>query len=414
MMLLSRLKRNINACDICVFIILYFSHNTLLFGTNDNSQFALIHYAVIVLLFLYLWLTKSQNSFSSGKNIVITLTVLSFICMIVNMDFSLKYPFEVLSLWIALMIARKYSLNNFARSFVKVMAFLSIISLIVYGISFINYGLITRFPAISYISGKRFYTVFGLCNVMESYEYVFTRNFSVFREPGVFVIYLIIALLFTLKLESINHKKILLFSFVICILTTFSTAGYLILFMIFIYYFISNKKESTLSVILMLLAGIGIIYYVTTSGFITTLVFDKMGGDNSSYNARFGSIYTNINMWLDSIGSVFFGNGFEFVETNYALTSARLGIPSTDNTNTLLKILSVHGIFYFITYLTLVVKTMRIFDKRILANIILLVAFFALLSNEDMIFDQFLYVLFLYGFVYANTQIDELNVNYDV
>lgn len=405
-MRLKRIIKDISLCDISVFIIIYFSHNTLLFGTNDNALFALIHYAIIALFFIYLWFTKTTQFIFIGKNIVTILTILSLLCMFCNLDFSLKYPFEILSLWIALLIVSRFSLNDFVRSSVRVLAFFSIISLIVYGISFLNFGLISTFPSVNYISGKQFYTVFGLCNIMHSYEYVFTRNFSIFREPGVYTIYLIVALLFILKLGDFKYKKIIIASFVVAILTTFSTAGYIILIMIFVYYFLSRKKESFISILLMFVIGLGVIYYVSTSDFIHVLVFDKMSGDNSSYNARLGSISTNIEMWLNNLGSIIFGNGFNYVETNYTRTSLNLGIYSTDNTNTLLKVLSVHGIIYFIAYLTMVIKTVGIFDKRIMARIILLFVFGAMLSNEDMIFDQYLYVLLLYGYVYGSSQFE--------
>ena len=102
-------------------------------------------------------------------------------------------------------------------------------------------------------------------------------------------------------------------------------------------------------------------------------------------------------MWSKDVMSVLFGNGYQYVENNIDLVSVEKKYVSVHNTNTLLKMLSVHGIFYFITIITLLFASSRKIASNHFSIYVMLVLC-VMLSNEDLIFNQILYIILFYGF----------------
>lgn len=128
------------------------------------------------------------------------------------------------------------------------------------------------------------------------YGFSYNRNSGPFWEPGMFAVFLNIALF----LNTIRFKK--LFSSIniiifITIITTFSTTGYLAMFFICITYnlFYSSSKIKFLYIFILLLS----------SGFIFELDFmqDKIAGQISSANddnsSRFGAILVHFEVMKD-------------------------------------------------------------------------------------------------------------------
>ena len=134
------------------------------------------------------------------------------------------YLYYITSIFVGLGISIKYNFKDVCKIFVNVMTLISIISLV--GYFLINYTDILSFLPI--IKNRN--------NVAYAIGYIFNyitiipeRNCGIFWEPGVFATFLIVAILFEtcFKQKKANPLKIILF--IVCIITTRSTAGYRII-----------------------------------------------------------------------------------------------------------------------------------------------------------------------------------------
>ena len=120
------------------------------------------------------------------------------------------------------------------------------------------------------------------------------RNSGPFWEPGGFAVYLNIALVFNLM----NHKRLfdrpnsLLIG---TILTTFSTAGYLTLFLVVIGYLLTNqaiRPAVKLLWLLVLIPAAGVLY--TQTAFLSGKVDQNISLTREDNTSRFGSAYLDL------------------------------------------------------------------------------------------------------------------------
>lgn len=126
-----------------------------------------------------------------------------------------------------------------------------------------------------------------------------SRNSGIFREPGVYQIYLNIALLFYYQ---INRNKIIdkiSAVFLIAIFTTMSSAGIIIALCILFYQVIQQKQRSFSS--LLVFAGFGIVAYISIMANFDAIFYKLMLGTDESMSsfARYYSVSIPLRMWLD-------------------------------------------------------------------------------------------------------------------
>lgn len=403
--LLERFK---NRNFLLVFLLIYCSQDALLFGTNANKIFFIVKNIILVFVFFFLVRKTTKNiEIDIGKsNIVLYgLISMSLLTSLLNFDITFKYLYEILLILIAYNITRNLSFDKFKEYFVYSLYYLSLLSVILYAISLFSYSLIELMPSFKNESGYIYYSFLGLCNVSEVPMYGMMRNASLFREPGVYAIFLIISLVFLYNTNTIHKRQRNKIMFVssIAILTTLSTAGYIGLLLLIGYLVLGKSNQigfgSKLFVILLCIVGV---YYVLTNDSLYSSVFDKMSGGNDSANSRFGAIFNNIEMWSKDGVSILFGNGYQYVENNISLVATEKEYISTHNTNTLFKMLSVHGFFYFITIISLLYAASRKITSNHFSLYVMLL-FCIMLSNEDLIFNQIIYIILFYGFSTKNT-----------
>lgn len=385
-----------------VFLLIYCSQDALVFGTNANRMFFLIKNIFLVTFFIYIVRKPTQNPGYSSKNASMTLiglVVMSMLSAMFNVDLTLKYFYEILLFFIAYNVTRVISFSKFREQYVYSIYYLSLLSVVAYFVSLFAYPLIEVLPTLKNESGFMYYSLGGLVNISERPTYGIIRNASLFREPGMYAIFLIISLIFLFNTDSISSKKknIIFTVLSIAVFTTLSTAGYIGLVLVLLYLVIGKNKQITFSSkLVLLIISLAGFYFLISNESLASSVFNKMSGNNASADSRFGAIYNNIEMWQRSVVSMLFGNGYYFVESNIDVVAMRNGYVAGDNTNTFFKMLSVHGFFYFIFVLTLLYMSCR----RLVTNWLSLYVFIlicVMLSNEDLIFNQVLYIILFYG-----------------
>jgi len=124
------------------------------------------------------------------------------------------------------------------------------------------------------------------------------RNSGNFTEAGVFACYLNLALVFNLVSDNkiINKKNIILF---ICIITTFSTAGYIALYFIGTFYYISVEK-SAVKYLLIPIVIVFALYTYKSLDFMQTKIqgqYDTQVNDKVQ-KGRFGSTMADLDDFI--------------------------------------------------------------------------------------------------------------------
>lgn len=387
-----------------VFILIFFTRDSLLFGTKNDTYFLLFNHLVVFSVFCVLtYYTFIKKSVIEKNSLIIFLILITLLTTtsLLNLDISLKYFYEFLMMSIAMLTACNVSLKNFQTSYIKVTCFLAAFSLLSYTLSIIAYPILDIFPVITNKAGYKFYCL-GFSNVMQNTPFIFKRNYGFAREPGVFIFYLIIAIIFTLSAKNLSTKtrSITLLILIVTTLTTFSTAGYIILLLILVYYiFFLKRLRAVYSVLLFITFSTLLIVFAFQNNTIWNVVFGKLFVSNSSLNSRLVSISVNIYIAFSSIKNILFGCGFKFIENNFASISSILGMTIFNNTNTILKMLAVHGAIYTSTICMMLYN----FGKKLLKtqkplpSICIFLLYLLLFSNQDLIFNIIIYVMAFYG-----------------
>ena len=228
---------------IAVFLIV-FSTDTFVVFANIN-KYPKVFFQLLLLLMLVTLLLISK--FKLSKRLIFYWILQSFLMvlgMIVNNDYGKGTIFKIFLILLSAVFCTVIDFDDFKDSFVEIMSLICFFSLIVYVLSPIVLQNVSHLPVITNINGEQI-VCFGLTNVHIKFDGI-TRNWGPFWEPGVYAIYLCVALLFSLNdLSKISVKPIIL---VLGILSTLSTTGYIVLLLIIFEFlvrksiYVNNKK----------------------------------------------------------------------------------------------------------------------------------------------------------------------------
>ena len=220
------------------FLIICVSQDTLLFGTNGNSIYTTI--AKVIPFVVIGLIVVSRNVFLWNKK---KFTMVSVICMlpviscVANGENINNYVYRFAIMLAGAFVVMFMEMRMFYELFRRIIDFLSIWSIGTFMLSYLVPGLVKMMPIIRNSRGFGYYNmIFSVVSFDGS-----LRNHSIFREPGMFMVMLVIATFIEILIaEKINMKRIFLYS--IAILTTISTAGYIILALVYIYIILMDDR----------------------------------------------------------------------------------------------------------------------------------------------------------------------------
>lgn len=386
---------------VILLIVIYISDDTFNFGTNENYVYLIIKYIVYFFLTLYLVLTSNLKFLTVlSKSLIVFYLIVFFVFMTAffNLDLSGGYVYQIWLFFLGLLIVNFYSHKQFLMIYSKVVYYISLISLIIFIISNIFPSLFQIFPSQTNSGGASFYNL-GICIV--SFENMYVRNMSIFREPGVFMIYLNLAIIFELFFkDSVNKRYLLVFIF--AIFSTLSTAAFLILASILIaYLFIKNKSKAVINNKLLII-GLGLIsiVFIFSSSQFYSMIFDKIGKDSigeGSSLARGISVVANFNIFLENF---IFGSGIkiyplEFSKATLALIGVSLHIGN--NTNTITTLFAVYGFFIGCLFIFMLFSFAKKTSNSLIIRIIIFIVLIMFYSNEDLRYSLMSATLLMWG-----------------
>lgn len=380
-MIKSNVKKTIaDKIFFCIiFLIIFCSQDTVLFGTNINMN--VITFAKYLPFIFIPIIISMRPKFTLSKLLLpFVMVVLLMVSCLVNGEEYNNYFYRCAIVIVASLVVT-YDVEKFWEYFAKIIDFLCIISVIIFIINIIAPEIVNLLPVIHNSIGMEFHTI-GLASIDSDFRYYgIARNSSIFREQGIFVAFITIALINYVKRKNIlNDKRLMLY--IITMLTTMSTAGYIILILFGIYLITSLKKNNKKTTAVVLLSLVLIIGFMTLSQ-SGNLIWGKfIEGTNSygSWFSRLSSVFSNIEIASEN---PFFGIGrYKLYETMLAVEGIYM---ANSNTNTILICFSAFGIMYGI--INLLGITRFIFDisiQNMLSKGILFLILISALSNEDL------------------------------
>lgn len=305
------------------------------------------------------------------------------------------FLYNLLMFYLALLVASRYSFCRLIVIFNEIMLWLSLASLFFFFLS-LFFPNILEFAVMGVNkSGIEFYN-FGVTTINSNVIY---RNTGIFREPGVFMIYLAFALLNEILKRERSFFKIIIF--LITLLTTLSTAGFLIVSLIFlvqVFYYFKLKN-----VMFLIMTQVCVYVILMFSPLISDMVFYKLTDTSSSSKiARIASITIPLEISSEyplGCGPEKFNIYFE------QKTLDKYGVilkASANSTNTYTKYFAVYGVIVGLLMLVASFLFSCQFSTSLLLGCIIFCIILLLFSNEDMRTSILFNMVIAYGLFWGN------------
>ncbi len=393
---ISRQNRN---ARLMAALIIFISDDTLTFGTNENVGFIAVKLFFYLISIFYLLMMINIRLITSPSSIyLILISVLISLTAVMNLDFRGGYIYQLIIILISFLLAEYLDFESFARSFNKLMYVLSIISLIVYMLALNASALLDIFPIHTNAAGLQFTNLY-LSGVYKDVGEL--RNTGLFREPGVFMIYLLLAIIFEL-FYFVHIRKSYLLIFILCLISTFSTAAFFVLFLVILGYFIASNKINIFKKIVISLVFIcSIIAYFIIYSASYISVFGKLNQDSSSYVSflsRLASFVVNFDIFLThpllGVGL----NNYGVLFAKYSLERFQVALDAAgESTNTFMSFFATYGIGLGSFILLGTVRFANKINTKNGWSFFLLLSFLMLFSNEDMRYSLLFNTIIFFG-----------------
>ena len=397
-------KRETFFSTIFMLLFLICSSESLLVGTNSSSIawaiYTKAHYVVLCLLIARLMVVKGiKINKLYPVLLVATFTFINFIFADGHNVLStyLHICTVIINAWL---IVQQFSFEKFATVFEKAMFVMAVYSLIVYAIALMAPQIIRSLPVIENIAGNRYYCA-GLAIISKNGldSGTLFRSFGIFREPGMYQIFLNISFcIYLFYQKGASIFKIALY--ILAVFSTISTTGIATMLLIFVIFTIASKTRRKWLIVSFLLMAVVLLYSLTSRYDIFLNAVTKIENqDDSSTVARLYSIIANIKIWLSN---PILGSGMDLNSQLFPrLIISATGVEVADNTNTYMYILSCFGIVPFSIFIIGLYRASKTIIKK--HALLLLVVFLMLLAGENLLYSSFAWIFAFYGYARSAT-----------
>lgn len=301
-----KLKYNKKLDYLVIFIILMMS-----VGANFFKNTTILRLPVLLFVIAVLYSRKISLNLGNFKLILIFHifhAILIFAAFSINPVSSKQY-LTYLSYYALLMISFYASrvMVDFWSRLIKTVYYLSIISLFFYTIQ-----LVFPFQLFALMKSFENYPFIGTDNPEIANIFIFTlriesaynRNSGFGWEPGAYSILLVITLFIHLIRNKLKIDRIAVV-FVVGILTTLSTGGYIGLIYIGLFYLVNQRSQ--IKKIIGILIALPLMYYVSTLEFMTEKIEEQLEEQSDILDrevtrstGRFGSFILDVKDWQES------------------------------------------------------------------------------------------------------------------
>lgn len=379
--------------SICLFAMVFLTSSFMV--TNDIMPSSVV-IGLWLMLFCFLITRKEymRNKDIAPAVLLCLLFVLSYIANEENLMNGISLLF---SFFVAILLFYKAAFRDFKGAYLYVLTCLCWISVICY----VAYSLVPQLDSLFVVirpDGHAFSNAF--LYVSDTCE-IIKRNQGLFWEPGAFQAFISIALLFELFSITPSFRRVSLF--VITIITTYSTTGYIaILLCFFAYYFkgasgVNNSKKASWGITILLL---GIILFFSqlslednSNPFFKLFDFYDTQGwtDNTeltSASVRFFSIVIPFQAFLER---PLFGYGYDgLIKYTQLYTSGM-------NTCTMINWFALYGVFFGLIMCRGYYRLSKYFSGKFCMNVMAFICMFIITMSENFAANAFFFLLAVYG-----------------
>ena len=218
-------------------LVFYFNQDVAIWSAATIST-APIMYGVQLLALFYFFKKKGVQQLDS--NLLLFLSVVTLMVALVHGFTSPTYIYKIFLYALIFMLIRSSNYEHLQKSYYKVAFLFAAISLVFY-IACDMFGMHFLLPVKFYGGAGAPYATNFLYTQLEEWS---VRNTGIFREPGVYQIYLNIALLFYYNQNRDKIVTIVSAVLVLAVITTMSSAGIVVALAIIGYQFMQQKKRS--------------------------------------------------------------------------------------------------------------------------------------------------------------------------
>ena len=392
-----------NKLRFLLFVLIFFSNDTFLFGTNINSNMLDIPKVLIGVYILYEVVRFLATKSKINWVIIIGLgmTALMGIISLLHADPMKLIIVKCAYIISALLLTLHYDLEEYAKAFIDVMVFFAIMALVLEVIAFVIPSFAYDLPRMTNSANNEITTMIFAGFQTDYLQEGGMRAFGIFWEPGVFQIYLNLALMMELFLKKRSDwRRIIIILGAVVI--TLSTTGYLASAWILGVYFILEKRSAiitkkTIFIVLgALLVVIGAICLIDFSYIMETVFGKFLDPKDGSWIARAASVFVNLEIFLDH---PLIGVGMEQINEEMVIRSLEMfGKSTTHNTNTLMYQFAAHGIFYAGLYTLGTCKFASRLSSKKIVKIALFIAILILYVGENLRYSMLPLILIFYGY----------------
>lgn len=378
--------------------IAIFSTDTFIVYANMDKGVKRI-FQLFVLIMLVLLIRKSHRHIPKKMFFVWLILVLTVVLsMVMNNDYSGENIIKIFLLTVGLFFSITIDLDIFVETFVKWIYIIALFSLIIYPFTSFIISHASLFPVITNIGNSKVVCL-GLSNVYIENSGGIVRNYGPFWEPGVFSIYLCLALMFSLNKSSIkNFKNIVL---IVTICSTISTAGILILItIIFGYVYLQNNNVSDnkfsmkFFTIIIFLGFLFILFGNDAFMYALTSKLDKNNYSYMSTAARVSSIVGNFRIWKSH---PIFGVASRELSVEYLRFAREMSLWDNSNTNALLMQFSMYGVAYGIVATWGLLGFSRKIHPYRMGQLVVVLVLVMMLTTEPLITSLIFNILIFYS-----------------
>ena len=395
-------KRKYYCNLMLVFLLIYISEDVLVFGTNSNRAFfvikaAFVSAALCLLLLLDLIKGKKYHTSSIVTVILLAINLVSTCVFWSETDNRNVYTFVLMLL--SVVVVNRVSKSEFILIYTKIMKFLAIFSLVQYALFLLAYPITLFAPQTVNNNGLQFSNWIFTVSLNKEFYYIMPyRNWGIYREPGVYIVFLVLALMLeTFCMPNPKKRDIVVYS--ITIITTFSTAGYIVLAIVLLTYIIQSigdrrkKVWGLLGIVAAILLTVLCVEIFDIP--VYNWVFKKLNFSGGSTGSRVGAVLSNIALFVKS---PFLGTGWIGMAENSA--TIQTIVVTHHNTNTLLIYFAVYGVVYGCAMLW---GSIRFFItlKPGIIGLLMALCWILALSNENLTLNNVIYLVSFYGLVYG-------------
>jgi hypothetical protein len=385
----------LNNIRVCITILITLKSGAVFFYKYDNIS----GFILLSLLFFYYILGKKKYIINKKYFLyTILISTFSLIPMFISGDYSnyLKY-FKLLTFLLGMsLVPQIISFELFRDTYIKIVTFLAVNSLIIYILLLISPSIANFFPVITgYGEHVKYNNLILYVSLVTDYPN--NRNYSIFYEPGVYQAFLNIAIL--LELHKNYLKNLLKLSiFFICLLTTFSTTGFICAFMIIIILLSDNYYKWKKEKLLIKLVTISSIFIFIFSGLFFTVFTQKFSESGYSFFTRSLGSALDYQIFLTN---PLFGVGYDsYVSQIQKLAYNNYFINMSGSTNSFTNTLAKYGLFFTYTILFMHYTVGVSFTKNLFKRSIYFLILLLILTTENFTLSLFYIVLSYYGLWY--------------